>query len=256
MSRLLLLALFALSLVVPQAGDASSPDGDADIVGLALGMTPEEVRSAIEQHSPALKIQESEGRIPLADGSVRTYVARLSATSARRRGEEIRVEFAWPPRELRAVSIGRYQEFPIGSRPSGEALREAIVAKYGPPDETKEERPPFVVPSLPGVPSHLGDTQLRWRLDDGRQDCVKIAMVPGKGVPRPIRSSLKGNPPEQCSRMLIIGLSLMEDGVDKLGSVLVNPELTALMQEEFRELRSRQQQERMRRQQTDTAPKL
>jgi hypothetical protein len=134
-----------------------------DIVGLRLGMTPQEAFNALEAHGIAREaIQETRMSYSYSDGLRNDYrtadfLAHVTAgkrqSAASRRSEDSFVlYFSPPPDGGRLVGVNRTINNQIDPVTRGE-LREALIAKYGAP----------AVEEL-GV--------MNWRFGEGDKNCV------------------------------------------------------------------------------------
>jgi len=99
-----------------------------DIVGLRIGMTPEEVRRQLQGLNPNFKIAESLDQ---------SRNARFMSAGVP--GEVIVLEFT--ETQPRAFFIGRSIGFPPGQRPTKENLNKDLIAKYGRPSSEDTGRP-------------------------------------------------------------------------------------------------------------------
>ncbi len=135
------------------SGDCCSPeamkkiaasDSFLDIVGIKLGMTPEQAVAAIKAHNPKLKIDVINTRLqrPGAVTFTRVPLWVVAHTVgpgapnffADRNGsaESIGVEFTTPPNPPMVGKVFRWINFPINEPVAGSTLIEALHKKYGP----------------------------------------------------------------------------------------------------------------------------
>ncbi|MEO8185746.1 MAG: hypothetical protein ABI580_00080 [Burkholderiaceae bacterium] len=127
------------------AGVAASPSYGAapvnvDIVGIKLGMTLDEVKRAVQAHSPGMRIDEQSGIINNAPATA--YVSWIIAKSGKGApagsSDAIGVHFPPSPNAHRALFVERFTGFPTGQHPLADAIKEALVKKFGPPSSVRE----------------------------------------------------------------------------------------------------------------------
>ena len=99
-----------------------------DILGLRIGVSPEEARQSLQRINPKFKI--TEGR-----DQARNALHMLAAVP----GETIVLEFT--ETQPRAFFIGRSVVFQPGQRPTKEALKNDLIAKYTKPTSMDIGRP-------------------------------------------------------------------------------------------------------------------
>lgn len=109
-------------------GTPSEATSAQDIVGLKIGITPEEARQALLRFNPTFKIVESRDRFWNA-----------MILDAGTPGERVVLKFT--ETQPKAFFIGRSVAFPVGQRPTKEALNKDLVAKYGKPTAAEVGRP-------------------------------------------------------------------------------------------------------------------
>lgn len=111
---------------------------DIDIVGIKLGMSIEEVKRAVQAHSAALRVSEHNGIINNAPATA--YMSWLIAKSTPPGGstDEIGVHFPPPPNAHRALFVERFTGFATGQQPLYDAVKQALVKKFGPPSAVQE----------------------------------------------------------------------------------------------------------------------
>jgi len=111
-----------------------------DIVGLRLGMSHDEVKHALQAHSPAMRIDETRGLVN--NVAATDYLSWVIARGAQRgsdgSGDAIGVHFPPPPNAHRAIFVERFTGFPANQYPLFETLRQALVGKYGAPSFASE----------------------------------------------------------------------------------------------------------------------
>jgi hypothetical protein len=109
---------------------ASGPPASAkEAGGVRLGMTLEEVRSALAKQKPVLKIQsEDSAAIPGQPG--KTFVSFLRAAASPPAQETTTVFFSPPP--SRVVVIGRTVGYAKDSAPTVDDVNASLAQKFGP----------------------------------------------------------------------------------------------------------------------------
>jgi hypothetical protein len=138
-------ALAASILLVGAAPARAAPDWD--IVGIRLGMSPEQVRAALSEHAPKAEVSESRRQFTFNDGVgqqqlpdfLGSITARLgAATSALARpgssgnAETLDVMFSAPPMEQRVIRVIRTLVLQDDPPPLERALA-SVTQKYGTP---------------------------------------------------------------------------------------------------------------------------
>lgn len=105
----------------------------ADIVGLRLGMTPDEVQRTLKAHNPALKVGEERGR--LEEIRNESFLSMITADLGKRLPigpvETIAVHFPPQPHAPRAIFLERFSGFPEGQQPLFSTVKDALVRKFG-----------------------------------------------------------------------------------------------------------------------------
>ncbi len=126
---------FALALAGVQAiAAAAEPVGakaKPDVLGITLGMTPEEVRAAIK--ASGLPFQLTEVRTTIQDLPGEPF---LGSIHGRRQGgdsrqDQVLVNFSAPPNPLRAVMVTRLLDYGVDKGPLKLDIATALEAKYG-----------------------------------------------------------------------------------------------------------------------------
>ncbi|MCP3983482.1 MAG: hypothetical protein GY723_03790 [bacterium] len=201
------LPAIGLVLALANAGAAEDPgnppnsrSGDISVLGISLGMTPDEVQTALEANAGvkqdgkrlSVKVTRKEGQQAFA--KVAPYVIMMRSESQGTSSdpmdqvmgigprEEVRVLFLGPPNDNTAVSIFRKRT--LRPSPEREPVRASLLKRYGPP--TLDE-----------------GQALAWFWDEAGT----------LGIPGP-RSTInkhpcflrKSNPPPSCRRQLIVHL--------------------------------------------------
>ncbi len=124
---LLVAGLIACSPAVVAAAEQRS----VDILGMKLGMTPAEIKAALQASD--LQFQTREIKHTLKDLPNAPFVGSVHAIrhGADVRSDEIRVDFPPPPHEPRAVLITRLVQYPINAGPLTRDVAAALEDKYG-----------------------------------------------------------------------------------------------------------------------------
>ncbi len=127
-TALLIAALSAFGASLPATAAESR---SVDILGMTLGMSPAEIKTALQDSGLQFKTRE----IPLTlkDLPGVTFVGSLHAIRHGEdvRSDEIRVDFPPPPHAPRAVLITRLVQYPNDSGPLTREVAAALVGKYG-----------------------------------------------------------------------------------------------------------------------------
>lgn len=143
-------ALAASVLLAGAAPATAAPDWD--IVGIRLGMSPEQARAALSAHAPKAELGESRRQFSFNDGVrqqqlpdfLGAITARLgAATSALARpgasgnAETLEVMFSAPPMEQRVIRVIRTLVLQDDPPPMERALA-SVTQKYGKPPRMRE----------------------------------------------------------------------------------------------------------------------
>lgn len=113
---------------------------NVDIVGLRLGMTPEEVRKTIREHDKTFRVNEQ--RASLQDLPGVTFLSEVTAALDRRLPvgalDSIGVHFPPPPHKSQAIFINRFKGFEEGTLPLVTTIKDGLIKKYGTPSFIEE----------------------------------------------------------------------------------------------------------------------
>jgi hypothetical protein len=111
-----------------------------DIVGIKLGMTLDEVKRAIQTHSTGMQLNEQSGIInnQPATAYMSWLIARAPKGAPAGSADAIGVHFPPPPNAHRALFIERFTGFQSGQQPLYDAIKDALVKKFGPPSGVRE----------------------------------------------------------------------------------------------------------------------
>jgi hypothetical protein len=113
---------------------------NVDIVGIRLGMSHDEVKRALQAHSPGMRLDETRGIVNnvAATDYLSWVIARGNQRGSDGSGDAIGVHFPPPPNAHRAIFVERFTGFPANQYPLFETLKQALVKKYGPPSFARE----------------------------------------------------------------------------------------------------------------------
>ena len=113
---------------------------NVDIVGIRLGMSQDEVKRALQAHSPGMRVDETRGIVNnvAATDYLSWVIARGNQRGSDGSGDAIGVHFPPPPNAHRAIFVERFTGFPANQYPLFETLKQALVKKYGPPSFASE----------------------------------------------------------------------------------------------------------------------
>ena len=121
----------ATALNPTRAGSTS----DMDVIGLRLGMTPEEAKTALQAYDATMRLDEQHSKLPRLPNS--SYLRWISATS--KTGEQVIVEFAPPPHAPTVINLTRTAKYSEGARPTLDKTLQALKQKYGQPSIDKTD---------------------------------------------------------------------------------------------------------------------
>ena len=108
----------------------------ADIGGIQLGMTPEQVRAALKAFDPGLNVTEVSGYFTYSDGVTHTlqspqFLDKLEATPTQSYATSFVVYFSTSTSDPRVIAVTR--ETGSQTPPSAAQFDESLIAKYGQP---------------------------------------------------------------------------------------------------------------------------
>jgi len=120
-----------IAAAAPAAAVGSSIN--VDIVGIRLGMSQDEVKRAMQAHSPGMRTDETRGIVNnvAATDYLSWVIARGNQRGSDGSGDAIGVHFPPPPNAHRAIFVERFTGFPANQYPLFETLKAALVKKYG-----------------------------------------------------------------------------------------------------------------------------
>jgi hypothetical protein len=132
---LLILASPAFStLAIGDEADLTMVEIDLDMVGIRLGMEPDEVVPAMQAHDSEILIEHTNSRVH--NEAVSGY-ERIVGTGQSNR-EMIVVDFWPPPFSKTAGFISRQKIYQRSKQPTIKLVRETLLEKYGPPSYVEE----------------------------------------------------------------------------------------------------------------------
>jgi hypothetical protein len=113
--------------------------GFVDIVGIKLGMTPEQAVAAVKAHNPSLRIENLTARLEHPSGPLGNFVRvpyTINAYSANYRTdlgpvEWIAMQFTLPPGPPLLAKVVRYTGFVVGQPVMASNLLDSLHKKYG-----------------------------------------------------------------------------------------------------------------------------
>lgn len=123
----LFLALLALGATAASAEENRSPD----ILGMKLGMSPAEIKAALQESALQFKLRELP--MTLQDLPGANFLGSIIAIRHGNdvRSDEIRVDFPPPPHAPRAILITRLVQYSNDAGPLTRDVASALEAKYG-----------------------------------------------------------------------------------------------------------------------------
>lgn len=167
------------------SGAATERDtGGPDIGGLQLGMTPEEVRVAMQAYDPGIKIQDTHQQFEYAalgkryktDSFLIATHGMLPAGAG-----TLAAGYTYPPDSPRVVAITRIHRQNINPLTQAD-YGAALIEKYGSPAEDTNN----------GKSGSLAERTLKWKLDgSGETGCVNGAAVADSTLNRFVKDGRK-----------------------------------------------------------------
>lgn len=114
---------------------------DFDIVGVKLGMTPDQVVSALKAHKQDVQIEYTHHKSRSSSYHIHGITPtpqlpdhlKMIFASVNGNAESIQIEFAEPPASNVVRSVERLNKFDRSAMPSGSNLKAALENKYGTP---------------------------------------------------------------------------------------------------------------------------
>lgn len=118
-----------------------TPVRGMDVIGLRLGMSPEEVKTALQAHDPAIKMHEQYQELSRVPDS--RYLGLISAESSadQRSSESVTIEFATPPHAPIMMRLARKAVYGQGAQPTLTNTVDALTNKYGTPTVDDNDHP-------------------------------------------------------------------------------------------------------------------
>ena len=112
-----------------------------DVIGLRLGMNPEEVKTALQTHDPAMKMHEQYQELSRVPDS--RYLGLISAESGagQRSSESVTIEFATPPHAPVMMRLARKTVYGQDAQPTLTNTVDALTEKYGTPTVDDNDHP-------------------------------------------------------------------------------------------------------------------
>ncbi len=145
---------------------------EADILGLTLGMTPDQARSTLQERFKnqlaSLKDHSAvyEGLDGTAQRKLRSIFAEIG-TDKRRIFERVTVHYTFPPAKPIATHIHRVKHFEPGKEPPFQTVYDALVKKYGEPSLEVSDNPNDPLAQWRGQVART----FVWELDKGKKNC-------------------------------------------------------------------------------------
>ena len=140
LARRCVLALAAWALLAGSAPSVAAPDWD--IVGIRLGMSPEQARAAIKAHAPKAEVTDTTRQFSYNDGvrqqQTPGFLGGITATQGpSNKSETLEVMFSAPPMEQRVIRVIRTLVMIDDPLPMERAMA-AVTQKYGQPPRVLE----------------------------------------------------------------------------------------------------------------------
>ncbi len=204
----------------PAALEAAVAGVEADILGVRLGMTPDEAEAALQENKPdnvrllprtwsTFDPAHSSGWPPIKEDTPGAFVPGVRATGPGNT-HDLQIAFAKPPAENLVESIVRKQLYSSvgGQQTSLDVYRQSLIDKYGPPAE--EDKSGAIL-------------LLKWLYPSSAADCTPLksnlpATKQGSSYPDDM-----GHPPETCATALIYSLTFNGGIVSNMAARLANP---------------------------------
>ncbi|MDJ0926976.1 MAG: hypothetical protein QNJ73_04920 [Gammaproteobacteria bacterium] len=204
-------------------------DIDADILGVRLGMTADEVIAALQAYKPDWESDPIFNTVEELAGVTRerptpdtpgAFAPRIMINDRPR--ENIDVHLAQPPAENRVLRIERNQSSSAFAtqNTSLEVYVNALIEKYGEP----AERPPQRNPDL---------AVLKWLYPADGADCnpFKVSGAPMNRKNWPTNPNQFAYPPDQCAAVLVYSVTANDGIVSGIAARLENPGQSYLSQQ-------------------------
>lgn len=132
-SRHRIFALLVAALVTTAAtGVAHAQLKNPDIVGLKIGMTPDEVRAVLKKHAPEMDVKETSSWQP-SPGVPASLAVLTGCLEPQRAGCRETINVTFTQFSKRAYHIYRNNYFPEKAQPLWADVRNAVIEKYGEP---------------------------------------------------------------------------------------------------------------------------
>jgi len=198
---------------------AAVADVEADILGVRLAMTPEEVEAALKSNDSITHVFApgrstldpafSSGMSPINADTPGAFVTGIAASTGPARRRDLSVTFARPPVDNVVESILRKELYSsVGNQQTSlEVYRQTLIDKYGPP--TEEDAAGALL-------------LLKWLYPPDAADCTPLK----SNLPATKQASsypdAMGHPPASCATSLIISLTHFNGLVNNAESRLLN----------------------------------
>lgn len=144
----LAVAAVALSLLAANVVRADSFSNQAvklDVMGVHLGMTPDQVKSVLDQHRKGMSWQEyNGGDFGIQEGSYLTGANARWSSEGNNGPESVIVVFSPPPGDPKLVAVLRDSGFDQSQAPTVEGLISSLTEKFGQPSR-KSQDPSFQI---------------------------------------------------------------------------------------------------------------
>lgn len=160
------------------------PSDAPTVIGICLGLTPEQVIAALKAHNEDIPIQKATGSYDYTDGAqkLRTepFVSRIRAEP---RTPDVYFEFHFtaPPGESKLTHMQRTLGQEGNNMPAMDKFTDGLIAKYGEPDYRYD-----------GETHNELFRHLRWDFPDGRVLCTDVPLEEGNGLGKGLVSNATG----------------------------------------------------------------